>query len=129
MGRNGEKAWSRRDELKLVAMRGRNWTWDEIGERLGRSSMACEVRFQRVKYLLRVNLDIKQRHVKTLAEIHEARLTPLARKRQAESEARAAAAIAREQAELSRGLITSTYFGDPPPGWSALDRKRKVEHA
>ncbi|KQZ00881.1 hypothetical protein ASD45_08440 [Pseudolabrys sp. Root1462] len=118
------RPWTKADNDLLLDWYGlKHIGWGSIGLKLNRTPQACAAQYQRLQNPQR------EKPFMTLSEIHDARLTERGRKREAEREARIQAATARAEAELAEGRITSTYFGDPPPGWSALDRKRKVEHA
>jgi hypothetical protein len=47
----------------------------------------------------------------------------------AEREARLAARFARDDEGRARGDLTGEHFGDPPPGYSALDRRRRQQNS
>jgi Myb-like DNA-binding domain len=48
---------------------------------------------------------------------------PVSQQQEQDRQERATARQARDEDEMMRGIVTSAFFGDPPPRYSALDRK------
>ncbi len=88
--------------FKLRDERGLEW-W-QIAERLGRPKDSCKVKY--------ANITSRRR----------------AERGESLQAAPNAAVIDRERREHARAgaSITARFFGDPPPGYSALDRRRRA---
>lgn len=102
------KPWSEADQKRLEDLVHAKWPWEEIGRRLGRTAIACKVRFHAAR---RGSARVK------INRVHGNGWTA----RRASDEA---AAAARElRTHVSPRTLTAEIFGDPLPGRSALDRR------
>lgn len=104
--------------LRLRDEQGKGW--HEIAETLGRPHKACSARYWHEEYKRRRDrAAARAGNGEQIGEVHAPpRYMPaVVDARLIEDRDR------RAEAAESRNF-TSTFFGDPPPGYSALDRKR-----
>jgi hypothetical protein len=109
------KPWKQNEQEQLEALVAeelkvtRHIAWELIAEQLGRSPVACKVQY---------NYQKRQKARPKLEAPPPAKLSHRLAKD-------AAAARAREESiRVAPPTLTARIFGDPPPGRSALDRKR-----
>lgn len=103
----GHHVWTYSEQILLVELReDEGWEWDKIAAHMGIDVSACVAKYGNLRY--RINSD-----------------------RQRYQQAPNAAVIDRERRDAARDRqsITGSVFGDPPPGYSALDRKRAGQRA
>ncbi len=106
------KPWSESDDATLHRLRDiKRWQWEDIGKRLGRTGGACQTRYSDLRGG-RTN-ERRNVHSEPAANVHVAADLIVAR------DARREASYRRTQ--------TQEFFGDPPPGYSALDKKRAAQ--
>jgi hypothetical protein len=111
--------WNPTDEQILIDMKEcQHASWTSIGARLGRPPSHCAQRYG----VLCVSRE--RAPIKTVAEIAEAKYDGRFRQILDRAQALNDARTLRDDEALRRGHCTPAFFGDPPPGRSALDRKR-----
>ena len=106
------------DTLKRMAAEGSAWTM--IGQAVNRKPNVCAQRYYRL-------LPPELRSIKSIAEINAEAVAMLDPETKAAFERRdemTAARDARDDKALAQGNYTPVFFGDPPPGYSALDKRR-----
>lgn len=106
-----DRPWTEEECDLLVELRDDEaMEWPAIAAQLMRRPRTCEERYHVVKARRLAAAGLPARY---------------------NNKASQAALIDRERrAELRSGMdLTSTFFGDPPPGYSALDRKRQSQGA
>jgi hypothetical protein len=106
MSYDDRKPWTAHELVRAKAMRNNNLSYAEIDRRLGRRTGSTQGKFDYI-----ASQNAKEPHIAGSMRAPEFVL--------AERDKRSAAADLRDQ--------TATFFGDPPPGYSALDRKRAAE--
>ena len=118
------KAWTISDRRALILHRQAGLTCTDIALKLNRTAKSCQ---QQIIYLKR-HADYKS-EIAAIGACPDSRaeppakahLVPDARTPQAiDRDARLLLRFAREETDC-----TATFFGDPLPGYSALDRKRE----
>lgn len=105
--------WTQDDERLLLELRDDEaMEWPDIAKEIGASESGCKTRYERIKADQRI----------AAGEARQYRTVPNAalidRDRREEARRR------REEMDLSRGVCTSSFFNDPPPGYSELDKRR-----
>lgn len=117
-GVNGKKLWRDREIETLVYMREtQKKDWPEIAKALDRTPGACSVFYSNHKTGQRWRRDIDRKHRAARLQLEPLTLSKAPPDRLEEREARYAAAALRTQTQI--------LLGDPPPGFSALDKKRQ----
>jgi hypothetical protein len=106
------------DDLIVTMVESHRKGWHDIGARLNRRAQVIAARYRLLKG--------KQGRNEFDAQQAERRRTLLA-KRFARRDALNDARAARDLAALERGDLTPVFCGDPPPGRSALDRRRQAQ--
>lgn len=110
------RPWTEEEDRILVSLFDlKKANWCSIGNRLNRHANVCAQRYQAL-------LGLERAPIKTIAEIDVIKRIPLHTIE--DRERRTAAREQRDEDELTRGVVTSSFFNDPPPGYSALDRRR-----
>lgn len=97
--------WTDAEARLLFELReDEGWEWDRIGRHLGVDPEKCEVKYRNEVYRKRAQ------HGEIFQKIPNAAL------------------IERERRDRARAFqsLTGIIFGDPPPGYSALDRRRSA---
>jgi hypothetical protein len=98
------RAWSDDDVASMIRMREQGKTWREIDAAMGRTQGGSQLKYAASKAPSKLSAgSIGGGRVELSAE-------------------QAANLRARKDAE-NRMSLTATLFGDPPPGYSALDRR------
>lgn len=118
--------WPRHEIQKLFELRDvRQLAWSEIGSRLNRPPRNCASRYHGAKRAMEIAAAAEKGIVllKPIADPDPSEVKIML----ADREARAAARNERDTEALSAGIITPVFFGDPPPGYSALDEKRRAQ--
>ena len=104
MSRPEYHVWSYAEEALLFELRDdEGMEWDEISERMGIATNKCESKYWSVTYRKRTSINAIK-HVPNVPN---------------------AAIINREKRQLAHHhqSLTGLIFGDPEPGFSALDRR------
>lgn len=117
-GVNGRKRWREQEIQTLVYMREtQKKDWPEIAKALDRTAGACSVFYSNHKTGQRWRRDIDRKNRAARLQLEPLTLAKAPPDLLEEREARNAAAHNR--------TLTASVFGDPPPGFSALDKKRQ----
>lgn len=122
--RKNYKKWTREEVALLLKFREEGCGWGEIGHRLDRQSAQCAARY----WYLKGGKVAGGAGVKSVKDIEAER----ARKHATEQRAieardrRSLAKIERDERAAQAGDLTPIFFGDPPPGYSALDQRRRA---
>lgn len=117
-GANGRRRWTDNEIETLLRMRDQeNQSWRAIGQALDRTAGACEVFHSNYKAGQRWRRKTVKAPAEARLQIEPLHNITVPDHRFAERDARSAAA--------DRRTITQQLFGDPPPGYSALDMKRR----
>lgn len=96
--------WTEKQIATLLECKAAGMQWSAIAERVGRPEIQCRNKYQ--SHDMRARAELGQRpHSKTIPN-------KVALDLQAREEAR------------SRQSVSGRVFGDPPPGFSMLDRRR-----
>jgi hypothetical protein len=107
------KHWTPAEDKTLLTLYGRDVAWSIITAHLpGRTEKACTSRLDEIGNRGRA------RGAYVTARI------PISDDLEGDRLARLGARSTRDEFELYRGNVTPAFFGAPPPGYSALDRKR-----
>lgn len=107
--RKAARPWSDEDVARLIHMREvQCLPWSVMDEALGRSKGGSQLKYGLVRKLRQPSPDMGRGHAGSGRAIPSP-------EQLAEREQRSAAA--------NRMTPTSIFFGDPPPGYSALDRR------
>lgn len=102
--RSVRQFWSEADVRRLMVMRDDEaMEWEDIAAELGRPVRACSERYQTERY--RAGRYLKARSEKAPSN-------------------KAVIDAERREAALAARSLTGSILGDPPPGYSALDRQR-----
>jgi hypothetical protein len=115
------KTWTPPEDALLLKFRAEGMGWGSIGVRLDRQASQCAAHY----WYLR-GQKVSDLGIKSLKDIDAER----ARRHKAEQHAlelrdrRELSRLERDESALRAGVLTPIYFGDPPPGYSALDRRR-----
>lgn len=121
-GRNGGRRWTEEEIETLLRMRDEeNKSWAVIAEALNRTDKACEIFYSNYKAQQRYLEKAGKAPAEARLQIEPLHNMTVPRDRFAERDARAEAA--------ERRTLTQVIFGDPPPGFSHLDRVRSVASA
>ena len=108
--------WSLYEDGKLIELVERDHaTWASISRIIGRAANVCAGRYRLLK-------GGGHRPIVPIAEIDVLRTLPPGLEE--DRDRRIAARDARAESDLRQGSVTAAFFGDPPPGYSALDRRR-----
>lgn len=99
------RAWTPHELMRANAWRKAGHTYAEIGSWLGRPTKVVQAK-------LNYSMPANSGHIASSAHRRSVKLL-------------AEAQVRREAAD--RRDLTQTFFGDPPVGYSALDRKRAAE--
>lgn len=112
-----KRRWLPHEVTRLVELvEDHELSWDEVVLAMpGRTKKECQSRYYSVD---------DRRHTGRQAAALSFQHTKIPDGLEADRQARQAARDARNDASLARGDITPVFFGDPPPGYSALDLKR-----
>jgi hypothetical protein len=104
--------WNDAEDAKLVKAREVDHkSWKEVAEITGRTVLACIARMDHLRALRGI---VKRHKHSSKGMVLPVKVDPLA------IASSAAYAMAKNRRDL-----TASVFGDPPPGYSALDRKRQ----
>jgi len=107
--------WTDDAERTLLELRDdEGMLWDAISAEIGASAYACETHYRRLKSRARIEAG------GACAGLRAPNSTIIDR------DNRDRARLARDEAALQRGNVTPIFFGDPPPGYSELDKRRGV---
>lgn len=123
------RTWTKEETASLREMRGKGCNWEEIGSAVRRSAQSCKEHWRwlhmseelREKRRLRVNERRRTRagHGYLPAATTAGYISVSGRPIED------LIAEARQRLNAPR-TISQMVFGDPPPGYSALDRKRQA---
>ena len=109
--RSGCFNWTdKTDDLLMELHDDEALDWSDISKRIGPAPTACRARYEVIKSRRRIDAGIRISKVPNAVAL--------------ECNRRIAARSERDDEALRRGHCTPAFFNDPPPGWSALDRKR-----
>ena len=116
------RLWTEDEDISLIKARIYNVTWETIALDNLRTVVSCKKRLQELrtdKAHARLVARIPVRRTATPARAAVKSIVPTPEI--IEAKARQLLRYAREASD-----ITATFFGDPLPGYSALDRKREL---
>lgn len=109
------KIWTAEEVTAMVTMKSKlNMSWHRISCRVGHTVLSCQA-----KYLAVTNPDRERKR----RPYQPSQVMRDAVSRIEAKDAQLAERDRRYEAAEARSL-TSRFFGDPPPGFSALDHKR-----
>jgi hypothetical protein len=132
-----QRSWSA-DEIEILKeMLNANKSNKDISRRLGRPPTSVKSRVYKLlngigsqfpKFTCEARSQVKRpKGEKRQPDLNPNEVTFLRREQPAKYEPPSAQVIERDyRMKLSRPTTTAEFFGDPLPGYSALDRKRKI---
>jgi hypothetical protein len=116
----GPRGWSDAQDLELVELRAKGFSWDKIAYLTGRHKDTCRLRFE----VLAARPQYRDRAA-------AAKLVPAAKINCVHTADRASDQLLHDRdqrfAAMDRRSITATVWGDPAPGYSALYRKQVTD--
>jgi hypothetical protein len=126
---------SAENDLLITLVERDRIAWARIATHFGRTAAACSVHYNSMRRpgkrraIVKVDYRFGQsdQPIRSLDEIAASSNSAPKPELAEERDRRLSARTSRDQAHLHRGDVTPCFFGDPPPGCSALDQKRAAE--